>query len=340
MATAQREHRQIFPRSGWVEHDATEVWERTEEVVTECLHAAGAAPRDVAAVGITNQRETLVVWDARTGIPLHNALVWQDQRGAPLCASLAASGEAGEDRFRAQTGLPLVPYFTASKLAWCLDNVPGLRAAAEAGTALAGTMDSFLVWKLTRGKGSGAGIPPPLHVTDVTNASRTLLFNIHSLKWDQTLCDAFKVPHRMLPTVVPSSGVIGTCAPDSVLPGVRLGGILGDQQAALFGQACFAPGDAKNTYGTGCFLLMNAGTKAPRASKLLTTIAYQVEGEAPVYALEGSVAVAGSAVSWLRDNLCIISGAGEMEALASSVPDAGAYFFFFSRSFLFFQRGP
>ena len=326
VATAQREHRQIFPRSGWVEHDAEEVWARTEEVVGECLRAARAAPGDVAGLGITNQRETLVVWDARTGKPLHNALVWQDQRGAPLCAELAArGGAAGEDRFRPQTGLPLVPYFTASKLAWCLDNVPGLRAAGEAGTALAGTMDSYLAWRLTRGKGGGGGGGGgALHVTDVSNASRTLLFNIHTLQWDEALCAEFRVPAKMLPRVVPSSGVVGVCAPDSVLPGVRLGGILGDQQAALFGQACFNPGDAKNTYGTGCFLLLNAGTTAPRSSKLLTTIAYQVAGQPAVYALEGSVAVAGSAVSWLRDNLGIIRHAGELEALAASVPDAGA----------------
>ena len=324
VATAQREHRQIFPRSGWVEHDAEEIWRRVEEVVADCLRVAGAAPRDVAGVGITNQRETVVVWDAATGAPLHNALVWQDQRGAPLCAELARGHRRGEDRFRAQTGLPLVPYFTASKLAWCLDNVSGLRAAAEAGTALAGTIDSYLVWRLTRARGgAGRGAPPPLHVTDVTNASRTLLFNIHTLQWDPALCDAFRVPARMLPAVAPSSGVLGACAPDSVLPGVPVAGILGDQQAALFGQACFSPGDAKNTYGTGCFLLMNAGEKPPKASKLLTTVAYQLQGQKPVYALEGSVAVAGSAVSWLRDNLGVISGAGEMEALAGSVPNAG-----------------
>jgi glycerol kinase len=317
VATAQAPHKQHHPQSGWVEHDAAEIWARAREVIAECLRTARVSAADVASLGITNQRETLVVWSAATGQPLHRALVWQDQRGAPLCASLAAASPLGDSVFRARTGLPAIPYFTASKLAWCLDNVPGLRAEAEAGRALAGTIDSYLVWQLTRGA---------QHITDVTNASRTQLFNIHTLAWDESLCAAFRVPRAMLPRVTPSSGRLAVCAADSPLPGVPIGGILGDQQAALFGQACFAPGDAKNTYGTGCFLLMNTGT-APRSmpgSRLLTTIAYQQQGAPPVYALEGSVAVAGAAVSWLKDNLGLVSSAQELEALAGSVPDSGA----------------
>ena len=322
LATAQAPHAQHCPASGLVEHDAEEIWARVQGVIGECLRTAGLAPSDLASLGITNQRETLVVWSAATGAPYHRALVWQDQRGAPLCQALAAASPAlGEDCFRAATGLPLIPYFSASKLAWLLEHVPGLRAEAEAGRALAGTIDSFLVWRLTR-SGSGSGAQ---HLTDVTNASRTLLFNIHSLAWDEGLCAAFGVPRAMLPRVTPSSGRLAVCAPDSCLPGVTIGGILGDQQAALFGQACFAPGQAKNTYGTGCFLLMNTGS-APRSapgSKLLTTIAYQLQGQPPVYALEGSVAVAGAAVSWLKDSLGLVASAQELEALAGSVPDCG-----------------
>ena len=327
LATAQAPHAQHCPASGLVEHDAEEIWARVQGVIGECLRTAGLAPSDLASLGITNQRETLVVWSAATGAPYHRALVWQDQRGAPLCQALAAASPAlGEDCFRAATGLPLIPYFSASKLAWLLEHVPGLRAEAEAGRALAGTIDSFLVWRLTR-SASGSGAQ---HLTDVTNASRTLLFNIHSLAWDEGLCAAFGVPRAMLPRVTPSSGRLAVCAPDSCLPGVTIGGILGDQQAALFGQACFAPGQAKNTYGTGCFLLMNTGA-TPRSapgSKLLTTIAYQLQGQPPVYALEGSVAVAGAAVSWLKDSLGLVASAQELEALAGSVPDCGALPFF------------
>ncbi len=262
----------------------------------------------MSAVGITNQRETLVVWDRASGKPLCNALVWQDQRGAPACAALSKK-LGGPDALRPKTGLPIVPYFTASKLAWVLGNVAGARAAAEAGTALAGTIDSFLIYRLTKGAS---------HVTDVTNASRTLLFNIHTLSWDEELCGAWNIPSQMLPKTLPSSALFGTCDASAVpasLAGVRITGVLGDQQAALFGQACFTPGDAKNTYGTGCFLLMNTGS-VPVDSKhgLLCTVAYQVGGKlnedgtssdpgVAMYALEGSVAVAGAAVNWLRDNL-------------------------------------
>jgi glycerol kinase len=261
--------------------------------------------------------ETVVVWDAATGAPLHRALVWQDQRGAALCASLSAAHALGADRLRAQTGLPLVPYFTASKLAWLLEHVPGLRAAAESGAALAGTVDAWLVWKLTAGA---------VHATDVTNASRTLLADIHArplAAWDAGLCALFGVPPRMLPAIRASAGGFGVCAPGSPLPGVRIGGVLGDQQAALFGQACFAPGEAKNTYGSGCLLLMNTGaTAVASAHGLLTTIAYQLTADAPpVYALEGSVAIAGAVVTWLRDNLKLVPGAAAVEALARSDGD-------------------
>jgi len=342
VASFQREHKQHLPGAARVEHDLDEIWARVGECAAGAMAAAGCGARDVAALGVTVQRETVCVWSRSTGRPLHRALVWQDQRGAPLCASLAADAPGlGADRFRAKTGLPLVPYFSASKLAWLLDNVPGLRAQAEAGDALFGTVDSFLLWRLTGGK---------VHATDVTNASRTLLFDINTLGWDTQLLEAFRVPAAMLPEVRPSSGRFGVCAgaagagasrldaaarPIACLEGVPVAGVLGDQQSALFGQACFAPGDAKNTYGTGCFLLMNTGT-APVASRhgLLSTVAYQIGGEgegAPpqpcVYALEGSVSVAGALVSWLKNNVGLISSAAETESLASSVPDSGGAVF-------------
>ena len=314
-SVSQREHRQYFPRSAYVEHDASEIWENVASCVRDALASAQATVADVVAVGVTVQRETVVVWDAASGAPLHHALVWQDQRGAALCEELAAAHPAGRDRFRAATGLPLVPYFSASKLRWLLDHVPGLRARAEDGSALCGTMDAYLAWRLTGGAA---------HVTDVSNASRTLLMNIHTLSWDAELCAAWGVPMRWLPAIRPSSAVLGACAAGSPLPGVPLAGMLGDQQAALFGQGCFAPGDAKNTYGTGCFLLMNTGA-APVTSQagLLATVAYQLEGQPPVYALEGSVAIAGAVVSWLRDNLAIVDSPAAAEQLAGSVPDSG-----------------
>lgn len=317
---AQKEHKNFFPQSGWVEHDANEIWTNVQECITNALAAAGATPSDVASVGVTVQRETCLFWDSKTGEPLYRALVWQDQRGAKLCADMATADSAGRELFRPETGLPLVPYFSASKMRWLLDNVPGLRARAEAGTALAGTVDSYLTWKLTGGAA---------HVTDVSNASRTLLMNIHTLQWDDKLCGAFNVPKGVLPSIRPSSEVYGTCVPSSPLPGVPVAGILGDQQSALFGQTCFAPGDAKNTYGTGCFLLMNTGT-TPVVSRsgLLSTVAYQLGGGAPpVYALEGSVSVAGAVVTWLRDNLQVIDNPKAVEALASSVPDNGDVYF-------------
>ena len=317
LGRASVEHAQHFPSAGLVEHDADEIWEAVCTCVSGALAAASMVPGDVSSVGITNQRETILVWDARSGRPLHRALVWQDQRGAHLCAALAAAHPAGVDRLRATTGLPLVPYFSATKLSWLLENVPGLRASAVAGEALAGTIDTWLLWKLTGGA---------VHATDVTNASRTLLCNIHArpmAAWDADLCALFGVPLRMLPAIRPSVGVFGVCAADSPLPGVPIGGVLGDQQAALFGQACFAPGEAKNTYGTGCFLLMNTGATAVASRHgLLTTIAYQVSAESPpVYALEGSVAIAGAVVSWLRDGLHLIPGAHAVEALARSAAE-------------------
>jgi glycerol kinase len=324
LGSHQLEHRQHFPRAAWVEHDPLEIWSNVEECCAQALRKAGRTVADVASVGITNQRETIMVWDKRTGAPCHPAIVWQDQRGAPLCDELAAmDATRGKDRLRDKTGLPIVPYFSASKLSWLLDNVPGLRAEAEAGNAIVGTIDTWLVWKLTGGA---------VHATDVTNACRTLLCNIYAepiASWDAELCALFRVPARMLPEIRPSVHKFGTCAPASPLPCVVIGGILGDQQSALFGQTCFDVGQAKNTYGTGCFLLMNTGTTPVQSSQgLLTTIAYQTSAEAkPVYALEGSVAVGGAVVTWMRDNLKLIEGSHSVEAQARSETDSGGLVF-------------
>ena len=312
IASAQKEHRQIFPQPGWVEHDPAEIWRNTREVIAEALIRADIAPSDLAGVGITNQRETTLLWERDTGRPLHNALVWQDTRTDALVAEYAAGG--GQDRFRAQTGLPLASYFSALKLRWLLDTVPGARRRAEAGDLLFGTMDAFLAWHLTG-----------LHVTDVTNASRTMLMDLRSLAWDDGLLTAFGIPRAVLPRIVPSSALHGVARGE--LEGVPVGGMLGDQHAALVGQTCFAPGEAKNTYGTGCFLLMNTGT-APVVSNrgLVTTVAYQL-GDAPAaYALEGSIAITGALVQWLRDNLGLIHSSGAIEALASSVADNGGVY--------------
>ncbi|MGA4551645.1 glycerol kinase GlpK [Methylorubrum aminovorans] len=317
LAQAQREHEQIFPRPGWVEHDPREIWRNTHAVMREGLARAGLEPRDLAAVGITNQRETALLWDRRTGEPLHHALVWQDTRTDRHVAALARDG--GRDRFRAVTGLPLASYFSASKLAWLLDHVEGARALAEDGTALFGTIDSWLVWNLTGGPDGG------LHVTDVTNASRTQLMSLETLEWDDAMLGVFRIPRAVLPKIVSSGGVCGeTRAP---FPGVPVGGILGDQQAALFGQTCFSAGEAKNTYGTGCFALMNTGPE-PVASTagLVTTVAYKIDGHPPAYALEGSIAITGALVQWLRDNLGLIGASGEIEGLARSVEDNGGVY--------------
>ncbi|MFD2936077.1 glycerol kinase GlpK [Spirosoma flavum] len=317
---AQKEHKQIYPQPGWVEHDPEEIWRNTLEVIALARIKGKLSVQDIAAVGITNQRETTVVWNRRTGKPYYNAIVWQDMRTADLVTEFSANGY-GQDRFRPQTGLPLATYFSGLKLKWLLDNVPGLRVDAEQGEALFGNMDTFVVWNLTGGTNGG------LHLTDVTNASRTQLMNLQTLSWDDSLLDDFTVPRAMLPQIRPSSEVYGTVSSE-VLPGVPIAGILGDQQAALVGQTCYEPGQAKNTYGTGCFLLMNTGTEA-RVSTcgLLTTVAYQFQHEPVHYALEGSVAITGALVQWLRDNLGIIKKSTDIEALARSVDDnGGAYF--------------
>ncbi len=318
VAAHQLEHHQSYPRPGWVEHDPLEILDRAREAIAGALRAAGLAARDLAAVGITNQRETTVVWDRSTGRPVHPAIVWQDTRTDALVAALARDG--GADRFRAATGLPLATYFAGPKARWILDEVPGARARAEAGELAFGTIDTWLAWNLTGGVDGG------VHVTDVTNASRTMLMDLASLDWDDGLLRTIGVPRAMLPEIRPSSAVAG--AAHGALEGVPIAGILGDQHAALLGQVCLDPGDAKNTYGTGCFLLLNTGTRiVPSTSGLLTTVAYRL-GDAPAhYALEGSVAIAGALVQWLRDNLGLIRTAAEVEDLARTVDDNGGVWF-------------
>jgi glycerol kinase len=313
IAADQKEHRQLFPRPGWVEHDAEEIWANVEAVVLGALRAAAITPADLAAVGVTNQRETTLLWDKASGRPIHNAIVWQDTRTDRLVLELA--GAAGPDRFRARCGLPLATYFSGPKVRWLLDALPGARAAAERGEVLFGTLDSWLIWKLT-GR----------HVTDVTNASRTMLMNLATLDWDDALLAGVGVPRGMLPQIRPSSEVYGTAS--GVLAGVPVAAALGDQQAALFGQTCFSPGEGKCTYGTGCFLLINTGEAAVASnSGLLTTVGYQIGSQPPVYALEGSIAVTGALVQWLRDNLGLIASAPQIEALALSVADNGGCYF-------------
>jgi glycerol kinase len=312
-AIVQKEHRQIFPRPGWVEHDAEEIWANVQEVVAGALTKLAIGPSDLAAVGITNQRETTLLWDKASGEPIHNAIVWQDTRTDRLVRELG--GAAGQDRFRDRCGLPLATYFAGPKIRWLLDNVEGARAAAERGELLFGTMDAWLIWKLT-GR----------HVTDVTNASRTMLMNLSTLDWDPTLLEAIGIPRAMLPEIRPSSEVYGRAA--GVLEGVAVASALGDQQAALFGQTCFAVGEGKCTYGTGSFLLVNTGeTPAVSTHGLLTTVGYQIGGQPAVYALEGSIAVSGSLVQWVRDNLGLIGKASDIEALARTVEDNGGCYF-------------
>jgi glycerol kinase len=309
---SQREFRQIFPQPGWVEHDALEIWTTQAGVAVEVLAGAGLRARDVAAIGITNQRETTVVWDRKTGAPMANAIVWQDRRTAEACDRLRAEGH--EALFRERTGLVLDAYFSGTKLAWILDNVPGARARAERGELAFGTIDSWLLFKLTDGR---------LHVTDPSNASRTLLFDIRKLQWDDELLRILRVPRSVLPEVRASSEVYGEVTTALGLESVPLAGIAGDQQAALFGQLCTAPGLTKNTYGTGCFMLQNTGTTAPASRhKLLTTVAW-TRGGRTEYALEGSVFIGGAVVQWLRDGLGVIRSSAEVEALATSVPDSG-----------------
>ena len=321
VARRQLEHTQILPSPGWVEHDAIEIAARVDEVIAGALRAAGLTGRDLAAIGITNQRETTVVWDPRTGRPWHNAIVWQDTRTADLVSTLTPQ----RSQLIALTGLPPATYFSSLKLRWMLDNVTGLRKAARDGHALFGTVDTWVIWNLTGGPDGG------LHVTDVTNASRTQLMNLRTLDWDDDLLALFDVPRQMLPAIRPSSsaGAYGTTrAHGPVGAEVPIGGNLGDQHAALVGQACFTAGEAKNTYGTGNFMLLNTGhTLVPSPSGLLTTMGYVFDGQNPVYALEGSVAVTGSAVQWLRDQLEIIRTAADVEPLAASVPDSGGIYF-------------
>ncbi|NNG02134.1 MAG: glycerol kinase GlpK [Desulfobacteraceae bacterium] len=322
VAMDQMEHEQIFPKPGWVEHDPMEIWNNTCSVVKGCMDKSGIDGDEIAAIGITNQRETTVVWDRQTGQPYHNAIVWQCTRTDDICKRLVADG--GQDRFRGSTGLPIATYFSGPKIRWILDEVPGAAVAAAHGNALFGTIETWIIWWLTGGPGKGA------HVTDVTNASRTMMMNLETLDWDEEILGILDIPHAMLPRIVPSidhdtwghtrkGGPFGTAIP--------VCGALGDQQAAMVGQACFDVGEAKNTYGTGCFLLLNTGNE-PIASKhgLLTTVAYQMRGQKPVYCLEGSIAIAGALVQWLRDNLGLITRASEIETLAESVSDnGGAY---------------
>jgi glycerol kinase len=323
VAVDQKEHEQILPKPGWVEHDAMEIWANVQEVVAGAIRAAGVTRKDIVAIGITNQRETTVLWDRHTGQPVHNAIVWQDTRTDALCRELGRN--VGQDRFRRETGLPLASYFAGPKARWLLDRVDGLRERAEAGDVLFGTMDSWVIWNLTGGVNGGR------HVTDVTNASRTLLMNLRTLDWDERICESIGVPTAMLPEIRSSAEVYGQIDGGELgdlLGGIPVASALGDQQAALFGQTCFAEGEGKSTYGTGTFLLMNTGEKIINSySGLITTVGYRIGDQKPVYALEGSIAVTGSLVQWMRDQMGMISSAAEIEQLAASVEDnGGAYF--------------
>ncbi len=331
IAQDQKEHRQIFPQAGYVEHDPLEIWANSLEVFKNALAKSGAEEKDVLAIGITNQRETTLVWDRETGKPYFNAIVWQDTRTAEICNRLAEEG--GQDRFRTKTGLPLATYFSGPKIQWILEHVPGVRAAAEQGRALFGTVDTWLIWKLTGGPDGGA------HVTDPSNASRTMLMNLVSLDWDAEILRTLGIPASMLPEILPSSGIFGYA---KVIGGIPIAGDLGDQQAALFGQTCFSPGEAKNTYGTGCFMLLNTGEQiVPSKRGLLTTVGYRIGTQRPVYCLEGSIAVTGALVQWLRDNLNLIATSDEIESLASTVADNGGVYFVpaFSGLFAPYWRG-
>jgi len=314
----QKEHEQIYPKPGWVEHDANEIWERSQEVIKGALDKAGIKASDLAAVGITNQRETTVLWDRNTGQPVHNALVWQDTRTDKLCNEL--SKEGGQDRFRSTTGLPIATYFSGPKAKWLMENVDGLRDKVDAGDVLFGNIDTWCIWNLSGGTEGG------VHVTDVTNASRTMMMDLESLNWDDDILKTLDVPRAMLPEIHASSEVYAEAK--GVLAGVPIGGDLGDQQAATFGQACYDVGDAKNTYGTGNFLLLNTGTDAVQSkSGLLTTLGYKIGDQDAVYCLEGAIAITGALVQWLRDNLKMIKAAPEVEDLAKSVDDNGGCYF-------------
>ncbi|TFD15135.1 glycerol kinase GlpK [Cryobacterium sp. TMT1-2-2] len=320
VSTGQLEHEQIFPQAGWVEHDPKEIWDNTREVIGQALSKANLTRHDIKAIGITNQRETAVVWDKTTGVPVYNAIVWQDTRTQPIVDRLAADG--GVERFKKKVGLPLATYFSGTKIVWILENVEGARAKADAGDLLFGTTDSWVLWNLTGGVDGG------VHATDVTNASRTLFMDLETLQWDDEIVAIFDVPKSMLPSIRSSSEIYGTAHTSSLLREVPVAGILGDQQAATFGQAAFDQGEAKNTYGTGNFLIFNTGTEIVHSKNgLLTTLGYKLGDDAPHYALEGSIAVTGALVQWMRDNLGMISSASEIEALAKTVDDnGGAYF--------------
>ncbi|MBB1578353.1 MAG: glycerol kinase GlpK [Propionibacterium sp.] len=319
VAVGQKEHEQIFPRAGWVEHDAVEIWDNVREVVAQALAKAQLNKKDLSAVGITNQRETTLVWDRNTGEPVYNAIVWQDTRTQKIVEELG--GEAGADKYKAAVGLPLATYFSGPKVKWILDNVEGARERAEAGDLVMGTMDTWVLWNLTGGVNGG------VHVTDVTNASRTMLMDLKTLDWDPAIAADMTIPMSMLPKIKSSAEVYGVGREQGLLAGIPIAGILGDQQAATFGQACFERGMAKNTYGTGCFMLMNTGEEiVPSKNGLLTTLCYKIGDTKPVYALEGSIAVTGSLVQWLRDNLRMFDSAPEVEALAATVENnGGAY---------------
>ncbi|MEZ2389623.1 glycerol kinase GlpK [bacterium RCC_150] len=319
VSTGQLEHKQIFPQAGWVEHNPVEIWDNVREVIGSALSKANLTRHDIAAVGITNQRETAVVWDKNTGEPVYNAIVWQDTRTQAIVDELARDG--GPERFKQKVGLPLATYFSGSKVKWILDNVDGARAKAEAGDLIFGNTDCWVLWNLTGGVDGGA------HVTDVTNASRTLFMDLDTLEWDQEILDAFGVPASMMPAIKSSSEVYGTVHSSQLLREVPIAGILGDQQAATFGQAAFRPGEAKNTYGTGCFLIFNTGEEIVHSKNgLLTTLGYKLGDAKPHYALEGSIAVTGSLIQWLRDNLNMIDSAHEVEELAATVKDNGGVY--------------
>ena len=319
VSAAQKEHEQIFPKPGWVEHDPEEIWQRTREVINEAMQAKGLRPEDLAAIGITNQRETAIVWNSKTGRAVHNAVVWQDTRVDEAVAEFTKYG--GQDRFRETTGLPLATYFSGLKIRWLLKNIPGVREAAEAGDLLFGNVDTFLVWHLTGGVRGG------IHVTDVSNASRTQLMNLRTLNWDAEMLKLYGIPENMLPKIASSSEVYGAAQLDSIRD-VAIAGILGDQQAALVGQTCFHPGEAKNTYGTGCFMLEHTGTEIVHSRfGLLTTVAYKFGDKPAQYALEGSIAITGALVQWLRDNLGIIQKSTDIETLARTAVDNGGVYF-------------
>ncbi len=314
----QKEHEQIFPKPGWVEHNPMEIWERVQEVIAGALAKAGLTAADLAAVGVTNQRETTVVWDRKTGKPVYNAIVWQDTRTDKICAELGKKG--GQDKFRAKVGLPLATYFSGPKVRWILDNVKGVAAKAAAGDVVFGNIDSWVIWNLTGGVNGG------VHITDVSNASRTMLMNLETLDWDPDMLKAMGIPRAMLPAIKASSMVYGNAV--GVLEGIPVAGDLADQQAALFGQTCFSKGEAKNTYGTGCFMLMNTGNKPVQSKNgLLTTLGYKIGNQKAVYCLEGSIAITGALVQWLRDNLKMIEKSSDVEALAATVEDNGGVYF-------------